>query len=98
MAHIAVTHARPFAGRTFTGVTVTPVGTTIENVICPALIRHETLHARKQRFYERDFGLIAITCSWDVPASSRGKLSTQVTVVTGDGTITAPTVTWRIRS
>ena len=98
LAHIAVTHARPVAGHTFTGVTITPVGTTIENVTCPARIRHANLPARKQRFYDGDFGLIAIACSWHVPASARGKLSTRVTVVTDNGTLASPNLTWRVRS
>jgi hypothetical protein len=103
VAHIAVTHLRPVAGHTFAGVTVVPVTeagappTTIENVTCPARIRAANLRARKQRFYEEGVGLVAITCTWHVPASARGTLSTQVTVDSASVNSVSPVLSWRIR-
>jgi hypothetical protein len=103
VAHIAVTHLRPVAGHTFTGVTVVPVTqagqprTTIQNVTCPAQIQGVNLRARKQRFYEHGVGLVAITCSWHVPTSARGTFSTQVAVDTSSINLSNFKMSWRIK-
>jgi len=96
VAHIAVTHLRPVAGHTFTGVTITPLST-IVNVTCPARVDGKEIRARKQRFYEPGVGLVAITCSWRVPASARGTLSTQVAVESTALVLTSPVLRWRIK-
>lgn len=95
--HIAVTHARPVAGHSFVGVTITPNTTTIESVSCPATIGHKTLQGHRQRYYDGDFGLIAITCSWHVPASARGRLAAVVTVDATPLDVSSPNLSWRIK-
>jgi hypothetical protein len=97
LANIAVTHARPVAGQRFTGVTITKADAGIQQVICPAKTHSASLRAFKQRYYQQGVGLAAVTCRWSVPRAARGALSTQVTVVTSKGTLTAPVASWRIR-
>lgn len=98
LANIAVTHARPVAGQKFTGVTITKADAGIEQVLCAATIRDASLHAFKQRYYAPVVGLAAVTCRWTVPKAARGILSTQISVVTSKGNLTAPVVSWHIRS
>jgi hypothetical protein len=97
LANIAVTHARPVAGQRFTGITITKAEAGIEQVICAAKTQGASLHAFKQSYYAPRIGLAAVTCRWSVPESARGILSTQVTVLTSKGSLTAPALSWRIR-
>jgi hypothetical protein len=98
-AQVGFAHARPVAGRSFTGLTVTPLnGATIQRVVCDGLVRGSTLRGRKYRFYAATTpGPSAVTCGWKVPAKVRGPLSVQVAVVTDMGTMTFPVTSWRIR-
>lgn len=96
-AHFGVTHARPVAGRVFTGLTITPATYAIERVSCDATVKGATLRARQRRFYDSGVvGPAAITCSWKIPANARGTLSVDVTDWTADGRVTQP-VSWRIK-
>lgn len=97
LAHIAATPARPVAGHAFTGVTVTPVGTVIDNVICPARVRGHDLRAEKRHYYEQGAGLVAVTCTWQIPASARGTLAVSVTVETSQGWLRDARASWRIK-
>jgi hypothetical protein len=99
LAYVAVTHARPVAGHWFTGVTVTPRGTSsIRSVNCDATIHRANLHGRVQRFYAEGVdGPAAVACGWKIPATARGPLRAQVAVVTSNGTLTSPTLSWRIK-
>jgi hypothetical protein len=99
VANVSTTLLQPVAGHTFTGVTVVPLhqpGVVVSDVTCPARIRGTTLTARKQRFYTPGVGLVAVTCSWHVPASARGTLSTEV-VVYGTDNNGGYKASWRIK-
>jgi hypothetical protein len=99
MAHIALTHARPAAGTVFAGVTVTPgADGRIVSVACDATVEGKILHASHKRFYADGVdGPAAVSCSWKIPASARGRLAVRVGVTTSRGNILAPLNSWRIR-
>lgn len=99
LAYVAVTRAQPVAGQSFTGVTVTPRGTSsITSVNCDATIHGSNLHGRVQRFYAEGVGgPAAVACGWRIPANAPGPLRVQVAVVTSNGTLISPTLSWRIK-
>lgn len=99
LAHFAMTHTRPVAGRTFTGVTVTPAAESIWYVTCDATLRGTTLHGRVRMFYADDVpgGPAAVTCSWRIPAKARGLLQATVIDWTKTGQQGGGGLSWRIR-
>jgi hypothetical protein len=73
---IAVTHTRPIAGHSFTGLTVLGGvgGRRIENATCIGTIGLRTLPEHAARFYSSAVrGVAAITCTWQIPAGTSGK-------------------------
>jgi hypothetical protein len=72
--HFGATHAKPIAGKSFTGITVGYIATSIEGVRCHASIGGKELHARQERFYEAGIaGPEAVSCSWQLPKAAAGK-------------------------
>jgi hypothetical protein len=73
LAEFGVTHARPVAGQSFTGLTVTPLnGARISSLSCDAHLGRKTLHGHVLRYYGSE-DVTALTCSWRIPAGSGGK-------------------------
>jgi hypothetical protein len=101
-AFVGATHAQPVAGTLFTGITVTPAaGAKIHRVSCNAKIGLTVLQARQLRYFTLGIaGPAAVTCGWQLPADSGGKLLTvhTVRVVFGIGNFqSSGTFSWRIR-
>jgi hypothetical protein len=72
---LAVTNVRPIAGKTFTGITVINLQSQIMGMVCEATVGHKVLEGRVHRFYAPGAPApAALTCSWHIPAGSKGKL------------------------
>jgi hypothetical protein len=95
LGRVNYTHVQPVAGSAFTGVAITPEDAGIQHVYCPGHVRGHDLHGWTQRYYLGGLGVV--TCTWRIPASARGVLTTQVTVITTKGTLNTSTPPWHIR-
>ena len=104
IVHFAETHEQPVAGRSFTGISITYLSTRIRWVRCYAKIGSKGLSERQQRFFSRGIeGPAAISCSWDIPASARGRLTAHAVAFAGfaappqGSLIGSPNFSWRIK-
>jgi hypothetical protein len=97
-ARIAVTHARPVAGKVFTGLTATPADERIATMTCDATIGRKTLRGRLNRFYaEGVAGPAAVTCGWKIPPAAHGNLSVLADVTTAEGSTLGISQSWRVK-
>jgi hypothetical protein len=104
LVRFAATHQVPFAGRLFTGLTITSLSTHITQVNCDAKVGDKVLPGRQQRFFAKLVaGPATITCSWQIPAGAKGKLlhlseQGHAYVFTASGsTLGSPAFSWRIK-
>jgi hypothetical protein len=71
----ALTSTQPVAGTMFTGLVITPSsGTRIASVRCTAKVGRKVLPGRLLRYFAPQVtGPAAVSCSWRIPAKTRGK-------------------------
>src|SRR6266566_6196827 len=75
LVRIAATHAQPRAGRAFTGITVTNLGTRIAAVRCEVHISGRYLRVRDQRFYSSSVDWPdAVSCTWQISAGAKRRI------------------------
>jgi hypothetical protein len=112
-AAFAVTHERPVAGRTFTGLAIIlddPNATTINRVLCDAQVgaKMKILRARLQVMFTAASGLAReVLCTWRLPARSVGQRlrlrdvgdGPRATVYFNDGQsrLLSPELSWIVR-
>lgn len=100
LVRIAATHAQPRAGRAFTGITVTNLGTRIATVRCEVHISGKYLRVRDQRFYSSSANWPdAVSCTWQIPRGAKRRIvraTVAVDTLTGASYV-SPVFSWRIK-
>jgi hypothetical protein len=98
--NIASTRAQPRAGHSFTGITVTNLGTQIATVRCEVHIGGKYLNVRDQMFYSSSTGWPdAVSCTWRIPAAAKGRVvrATVFVDTLANGSYQTPAFSWRIK-